>query len=201
MVSKRDLPAKLKKPIRVDQLLTQAAKNRRSGSGPKTARELLRAELDQRLEELAAYLGMAWPKTQQDWHKLVIAICARFQVPSFRLAAKGPGAPREWPPWKNIRLLTDVAYLMTKNKKLTEHGACQFIAEHPEKFDHQYTLTATTLHRQYLRAKEEHARFGPATIDDEARLADAHWEDYQKTRQYVLRKISEILNLRNKMPE
>jgi hypothetical protein len=201
MVSKRDLPAKLKKPVRVDRLLMQAARNRRAGSGPKTARELFRAEIDQRLRALAEYLGVPWPKTNQDWQKLVIAICSRFEVPGFQLTEKGPGAPREWPPWKNMRLLTDVTYAMTKNRKLTEHGACHFIAAHPEEFENHYTGNATTLYRQFLRAKDEHARFGPTTLDDQVRLADARWEDYQKTRQYVLRKISETLNLRNKMPE
>jgi hypothetical protein len=201
MVSKRGLPAKLKKPIRVDQLLTQFRRNRRAGSGPETAGEVFRAELDQRLKALAEYLGMGWPKTQEEWHKLVLAICSHFAVPGFQLTGTGPGAPREWSPWKNLRLLTDVTYLMTKNRKLTEHGTCHFIATHPEEFENHYTGNATTLYRQFLRAKKEHARFGPATLDEEARLSDAHWEDYQKTRQYVLRRISETLKLRNKIPD
>jgi hypothetical protein len=169
MVSKRDLPAKLKKPIRVDQILTQLRKSRRARSGPKTAGEVFRAELDERLKALAEYLGVGWPKTPEEWHKLVIAICSHFEVPGFQLTAKGPGAPREWPPWKNLRLLTDVEYSMTKNRKLTEHGACHYIAAHPKEFENQYPGNATTLYRQFLRAKDEHARFGPTTLDDEVR--------------------------------
>jgi hypothetical protein len=53
----------------------------------------------------------------------------------------------------------------------------------------------------FFARNKEHARPGFATLDDEEVLADAHWEDLQKTRQYVLRNNSETLKLRNKMLE
>jgi hypothetical protein len=65
---------------------------------------------------------------------------------------------KKWPVWKNLELTIDVLSLIAENKRTSEFGACQYIADHPEKYQNRYPRKVATLHRQFLRAKIELAR-------------------------------------------
>lgn len=161
MAKKRDLPPELKKPIRVDQILAEIVKLRRAGLKP-DARQLMRTETRRRVALLLQYLGSPWPENEDDWLKLIVRICSHLNVPGFQLALTGSGAKKKWPVWKNFELIIDVQSLRHKNKRLSDFGACQYIARHPEKYDNRYPKNPTTLHRQFLRAKSE---FDPSDLD------------------------------------
>jgi hypothetical protein len=156
---KSDLPPELRKPIRIDQILTSVMRNRRTGSGPRNVREILAAELNRRLELMARYLGMEWPKNNNDWRKLLLAVCSRFKVPGFELAGRGPGAKTKWPIWRYAELLVDLALLREKHPTWSDHRACQYIAANAEKYDNRYPRNPKTLHRHFLRAKTNANQF------------------------------------------
>jgi hypothetical protein len=151
-----DLPPDLKKPIRVDQILAETNERRRAGLDH---HGILSAELQRRVELMAQYLGIQWPKNEDGWLKLVVGICSRWNVPGFRLAARGSGRKKEWPYWKNWELIIDVRSRRLKNKKLTDHAACQYIADHPEEYDNRYPDNPKTLYRQFQRAMNETDEF------------------------------------------
>jgi hypothetical protein len=86
-----DLPPDLKKPIRVDQILAETNKRRRAGLDH---HGILSAELRRRVELMARYLGIQWPKNEDGWLKLVVGICSRWNVPGFRFATILPSGAR-----------------------------------------------------------------------------------------------------------
>jgi hypothetical protein len=148
MARKDDLPHELKTPIRLDRIVSAARKSGCQGTGQ--TRKILAAEIRRRVTLMAQYLGVSWPENEGDWLRLLIAICSRWRVPGFELAVAGPGAPRKWTRRKNIRLLDDIASLRKKNKRLSDYGACRYIASHSEKYENQYPRNLETLHRQFL---------------------------------------------------
>jgi hypothetical protein len=159
MAKKRDLndlPPDLIKPIRVDQILAEMTKRRRAGLDH---HGILAAEVRRRVALMAQYLGIQWPENEDGWLRLVVGICSRWRVPGFQLAATGSGRKTEWPVWKNWELIIDVWSRRLKNKKLTDHAACQYIADHAKEYDNRYPDNPKTLYRQFQRAKNETDEF------------------------------------------
>jgi len=176
---------------------------------------VLSAELKRRVSLLAHYLDMSWPEDEDAWLKLVIAICSRWNVPGFQLTATGSGAKKKWPIWKNLELAFDVHSLVAENKRFSEYGACQYIAQHPEKYENRYPDQTATLHRQFLRAKKEHRQFLRAKKElarsgsesfDPALVAEVDAElDFFATRRRMLEKMATLqsrgLNMRRKVDD
>jgi hypothetical protein len=147
-------------------------------------------ELKRRVSLLAKYLGMPWPKDEDAWLRLVIAICSHWQLPGFQLVPTGSGAKKKWPLWRNIELLFDVHSLTAKNKRLSEYGACQYIAQHPEKYDNRYPRGAASVHRQFLRAKTEFSRSESQSTDPKSIAEIDQYLDFLATRRRILDKFA-----------
>ena len=100
-------------------------------------------------------------------------------------------------------LLVDVALLRQKRKKLSDERACHYIAEHPGEYGNRYLTNRKTLHRQFLRAKEEHDKLSHLPVDTKRVPTDQQLGDFLETRRRILEKASahesEIQNPRKKM--
>jgi hypothetical protein len=197
----KNLPKELQTPIRADRLLSLAAALRRKGAAP---RGLLQMVQTGKLAILAEFLGKDWPSNEQEWIQLAIDICTKFEVvPGFRIVETGAGRKKDWPEWKNVELLVDVALLRQKRKKLSDERACHYIAEHPGEYGNRYLTNRKTLHRQFLRAKEEHDKPSHLPVDTKRVPTDQQLGDFLETRRRILEKASahesEIQNPRKKM--
>lgn len=185
MPKKHNLPAELRKPMRLDHLLAETSKRRRAGLN----QQIIGTELRRRVTLLAQYLGRRWPENESEWLELVIAICSHFEVvPAFKFVVTGAGRRKNWSIWKNIELLVDVLILKHKKKKLTDHSACKYIAEHPKDYDNRYPKSLKTLHRQFLRARKETDLPDPG-LDPATILYPEQERDFLDTRRRILEKV------------
>ena len=161
-----DLPAELRKSIRIDELLVETQKRKRARLDH---RGIVTAEIKRRVSLLAQNLDMSWPEDEEAWLKLVVAICSRWKVPGFQLAATGSGAKKKWSVWKNLELVFDVYALVAENKRSSEYGACQYIAAPPEKYEERYPLQAGNITSSVFAREERTSRrirgpLAPATF-------------------------------------
>jgi hypothetical protein len=187
MPGNKELPADLRKPIRIEELLSETQGRKAAGLDH---RGVVTAELRRRVSLLAEHLGMSWPEDEETWLRLVIAICSHWKVPGFQIATTGAGAKKKWPVWRNLELLFDVHSLIATKKRSSEFGACQYIAQHPEKYENRYPRNAATLHRQFLRAKKQLAsseKTDPKSVADSDRQVD-----FLATRQRMLEKMTAL---------
>jgi hypothetical protein len=124
------------------------------------AKELIEREARRRLELLAKFFGRPWPQSEVDWVRFVFLVCRYFEVPGFRMQGKSAGAPKKWGR-KNHMLFADVMSVVAKMSRPSEVEAVRRIARDPERFLNRYSSVknSKTLHRQFLRAKNEFNEF------------------------------------------
>ena len=120
------------------------------------AKELIEREARRRLELLAKFFGRPWPQSEVDWVRLMFMVCRYFEVSGFRMQGKSVGAPKKWGQ-KNRMLFADVMSVVAKMPRPSEAEAVRRIFGGPEKFLNRYNSVKKwkTLHRQFLRAKNE----------------------------------------------
>jgi hypothetical protein len=123
-------------------------------------RRLALAEIKKRVALLAHFFGLKWPENEDDWLALLFEACVRCKAPGFRIPKKA-GAHKKWDRFKNRQLFADVMSIAMKRRDKSEHAAVKQIARDPRPFLKRYLKyigRPETLHRQFLRAKEEFER-------------------------------------------
>jgi hypothetical protein len=114
----------------------------------------LHFETKRRLITIAEYLEEPWPTSERDWLRFVFAICKTFKVPGLIVRRKG-GAPTKWSERKYRNLFEAVVQLRSTHSSMSEHSACVFIANHPERYPNRFPGNPNTLHREFMRAKNK----------------------------------------------
>jgi hypothetical protein len=162
----RDWPSELKGPFPWKRLKKQVAERfpdvdedsdeQQIELMERYAKELREVEAKQRVAQLAKFFGISWPQSETDWLRLIFMVCARFEVPGFKLQRKA-GAHEKWISRKNQMLFADVMSVVAKMSRPSEVEAVRRIFGDPEKFLNRYSSVKKwrTLHRQFLRAKNE----------------------------------------------
>jgi hypothetical protein len=123
-------------------------------------RRLALVEIKKRVALLAHYFGLKWPENEEDWLELLFEACRRCKAPGFKVPKKA-GAHKKWHSLKNKQLFADVMSIAKKRKDESENAAVEQIARDPKPFLKRYLKymgKAPTLHRQFLRAKDEFER-------------------------------------------
>ena len=123
-------------------------------------RRLALAEIKKRAALLAHFFGLKWPENEDDWLALLFEACLRCKAPGFRVPKKA-GAHKKWDSFKNRQLFADVMSIAKKRKDESEYAAVKQIARDPRPFLKRYLKyigRPDTLHRQFLRAKDEFER-------------------------------------------
>ena len=160
-------PVELKQPIIIEQIQSNDPNLKKVISPEDSERALFEAvsvERGRRVIIISEFLGQELPASDAEWLLLIVAICEHWNIPAFQMKMKkprGPGATKFWTDEKHCQLFADVQYLA--KGKLSEHGACKFIAAKPEKFGRRYLRPDRTrreawnktIHRQFIAAKRK----------------------------------------------
>ena len=125
------------------------------------------AEIKNRASTMLNFFDLTWPENDPQWLSFVMKLCNHWEIPGFQITevpSKGPGAPKKWTDHKNCELFADVNALV-RQRGLSEHSACQYIAAHLSRFGNRYAVKPSrkrrsandgkTLHRQYERVKKQ----------------------------------------------
>ncbi len=175
----KHLPASLKTPIRIDRV----GKLTRVLIQKGMLDDVIYAKRLRKLKALAEHLGRKWPTNLEECVDLTVAICAAYEVvPGFRLTEKGRGKKRQWTSWKYAELAVDVGLTRLKKRKLTEYGACGYIAAYPGEYDNRYPTKQSTVYRQYMIATKPKRPTEPSSLEE--------FRDREETSQRVYQKIA-----------
>lgn len=104
-------------------------------------------------------LGERQPTTERDWLRFIYYLCLYWGIPGFSASnKKKAGRPRQWTDEKRSQLLIDVRSLIER-RGISERSACFQIARDPQKYPNRYPKDPKTLHREFLRAKNQQVPF------------------------------------------
>jgi hypothetical protein len=118
-------------------------------------RENYVTECARRIRVMQDFFGVNKPDKESSSEWLIITLCNYWEIPAFQVVdtpARGPGRSTFWTDEKNCQLFADVMALNWPS----ENASCAYIAKNPRKYRRRYgDLKARTLHRQFLRAKDQ----------------------------------------------
>jgi hypothetical protein len=157
-------PLELRTPIVVEEIKKGIPPQQRMKHLQTEITIAIYSERERRLETIADFLNRPYPTNDEEWLRLLIALCRFWEIPAFDIAMvkpRGPGATRIWTDQKHCQLFADVQSVVAKG--LSETAACRFIASNSKQFGFRYNLPkrATvdgwkkTLNRQYVTAKNK----------------------------------------------
>jgi hypothetical protein len=154
MARTRDWPAELRKPITMKEL-----RSRHFGLEftVKDIQQRYVAECVRRVDIMRNFFQISKSLAEAKANVLlVVRLCRYWKISGFEIAEeprRGPGAPRIWTPQKQCEVFADVVSLV-KRSQVTEHRACQILAERQRYKERYKDMLAKTIHREFLRAKK-----------------------------------------------
>ncbi len=157
-------PLELRKPIIVEEIRKGISPHQRNKHIETEITIEIISERERRLEIIADFLDRRYPTNDEEWLRLLIALCRFWDIPAFQIAMvrpRGPGATKIWIEQKHCELFADVQSVVANG--LSETAACKFIASNSKQYGLRYSLPKhasvekwrKTLNRQYVTAKRK----------------------------------------------